>query len=54
MNKKNQNQNNFTSPDISKLQEVVINFRTKIYVGLDEDPEEAKQRYISKRGTKVA
>ena len=54
MNKKNQNQNNYTSPDISKLQEVVIDFRTKIYIGIDEDPAEAKKQYLLRRGGKVA
>jgi len=39
---------NFESPDLSKLQEVVIDFRTKIYVALDEDPEEARSRYLSR------
>lgn len=36
---------NFTSPDLSKLQEVVIDFRTKIYIPIGADPEEAKNRY---------
>lgn len=40
--------NNFKTPDLSKLQEVVIDLRTKIYVSLDTDPEEAKSRFLSK------
>ncbi len=44
MNKKNST--NHSSPDIKKLQEVVIDFRTKIYIALGADPEEAKKRYL--------
>lgn len=43
-----QKQNNFPSPDLSKLQEVEIDFRTKIYIALDADPEEARLRYLSR------
>jgi len=35
----------FKSPDMSKLQEVVIDVKTKIYIALDADPEEARSRY---------
>jgi hypothetical protein len=38
----------FESPDLAKLQEVVIDHRTKIYIDLDADPEEAKERYLSR------
>jgi hypothetical protein len=38
----------FHSPDLSKLQVVVIDSRTRIYIALDADPEEAKIRYISR------
>lgn len=41
-------QNNFKTPDLSKLQEVVIDFRTKIYIEVGADPAEAKSRYLSK------
>jgi hypothetical protein len=41
-------QNNFKTPDLSKLQEVVIDFRTKIYIEVGSDPEEARSRYLSK------
>lgn len=43
---------NFESPDLSKMQEVVINFRTKIYIAIGADPEEAKSRYISRLGNR--
>lgn len=52
MNKKIQN--NYVSPNIGKLQEVVIDFRTKIYIALDADPEEAKKRYLLKHGRKAS
>lgn len=35
----------FPSPDLSKLQEVFIDFRTKIYIPLGSDPEQARERY---------
>jgi hypothetical protein len=35
----------FKSPDMSKLQEVVIDVKTKIYIAPDADPEEARNRY---------
>lgn len=39
----------FKSPDLNKLQAVVIDHRTKIYIALDADPEEARARYFSHR-----
>ena len=36
------------SPDLSKLKEVIIDHRTKIYVALGADPEEAKTRYLAR------
>jgi hypothetical protein len=35
----------FKSPDVSKLKEVVIDHKTKIYISPDADEEEAKNRY---------
>ncbi len=43
---------NHTSPDLAKLQEVVIDVRTKIYIALGADPEEARARYLERVGTK--
>lgn len=43
---------NFKSPDLSKMQEVVIDFKTKIYIAVGADPEEAKVRYFSKQDSK--
>jgi len=42
----------FKSPDMSKLQEVVIDVKTKIYIALDADPEEARSRYWARIDTK--
>jgi hypothetical protein len=39
---------NFKTPDLSKLQEVVIDVRTKIYIAIGADPVEAKSRYLSR------
>ncbi len=41
-------QNNFKSPDLNKMQEVIINARTRIYVEKGLDPEEAKERYLER------
>jgi len=38
----------FHSPDLSKMQVVVIDNRTRIYIAIDADPEEAKLKYISR------
>jgi hypothetical protein len=45
-------QNNFKTPDITKMQEVVINHRTKIYIAVGADPEEARTRYWARQDTK--
>jgi len=37
----------YKSPDLSKLKEVVIDHRTRIYIAPDADVEEAKTRYLS-------
>ncbi len=44
-------QSNFKSPDLSNLQEVVIDRRTRIYIANDADPAEAKKRYLSRHTT---
>ena len=41
-------QNSFKSPDLQKMQEVIINARTRIYVEEGQDPEEAKERYLER------
>jgi len=37
----------FKSPDLSKMREVIIDHRTKIYIALDADASEAKSRYLA-------
>ncbi len=36
------------SPDLSSMQEVVIDKRTKIFIPIDADPEKAKERYFAR------
>jgi len=43
-------QNNYNSPDMSKLQEVTIDYRTKIYISPEADPSEARSRFITRFG----
>jgi hypothetical protein len=45
-------QNNFKTPDLSKLQEVIIDTRTKIYIAIGADAEEAKGRYRTRQEAK--
>ena len=42
----------FKTPDITKMQEVVINDRTKIYIAVGADPEEARIRYWARQDAK--
>jgi hypothetical protein len=42
----------FKTPDITKMQEVVINPRTKIYIEVGADPEEARSRYWARQEAK--
>jgi hypothetical protein len=45
-------QNIFKTPDITKMQEVIINARTRIYIRIDADPEEARMRYMTRQEAK--
>lgn len=38
----------FKSPDITKMQEVVINYHTKIYIAIGADPDEARSRHLNR------
>jgi hypothetical protein len=40
------------SPDLSKLKEVVIDHRTKIYIAPEADIQEAKNRYFERIAAK--
>jgi hypothetical protein len=42
----------FKTPDISRMQEVVINPRTKLYIAVGADPEEARSRYWARQEAK--
>jgi hypothetical protein len=39
---------NFKSPDLSKLQEVIIDIKTRIYIPMGADSEAAKTRYLAR------
>lgn len=45
-------QNTFKSPDLTKMQEVIIDLRTKIYIAVGADPQEARNRYFNRIGNK--
>jgi hypothetical protein len=42
----------FISPDLSKLKEIIIDHRTKIYIAPDADVEEARNRYLLRNTVK--
>ncbi|HOT14000.1 MAG TPA: hypothetical protein PK252_04485 [Bacteroidales bacterium] len=42
----------FKSPDLGELQEVKIDFKTKIYIPLGKNPEEAKRRILEREAEK--
>ena len=44
--------NNYTSPDLSKMQKVIIDMKTIIYIPLDADPQQAKTAYLSRLAAK--
>jgi hypothetical protein len=46
--------NTVKSPDLSKLKEVIIDHRTKIYVSPDTDIEKAKESYLNRIARKKA
>ena len=43
----------FNKPDITKMQEVVIDHNTKIYIAVGADPEEARSRYLNRPDSRV-
>lgn len=52
MNKRSRSVNDkkaaFKTPNTSKMQEVIIDMRTRIYIAPDADPEEARNRYLAR------
>jgi len=43
---------NFQSPDLNKLQGVVVDHKTTIYISLGDDPVKAKNRYLYQMNSK--
>ncbi|MEI8114912.1 MAG: hypothetical protein WCI54_14845 [Bacteroidia bacterium] len=41
-------QHDFKTPDLTKLQEVIIDVKTRIYIAVGADPKEARIRYFSR------
>lgn len=41
-------QSTHKAPDLTKMQAVVIDNRTTIYIAADADPKEAKKRYLER------
>ena len=41
-------QTNYKTPNLSKMQEVIIDRKTSIYIDLDADPEIARSRYLER------
>lgn len=42
----------FKSPNLGELQEVKIDFKTKIYIPVGKNPEEAKKRFLEREAEK--
>ncbi len=45
--------NAFSSPDVSKMQVVVIDGKTRLYIAMDADPDLARSRYMSRMEAKA-
>ena len=52
MNKKskivNKKQTVHKTPNTAKMQEVIIDGKTRIYIDIDADPEQARNRYLAR------
>lgn len=44
--------NNFQSPDLSKMQSVIVDHRTTIFIPHGADPKEAKKRFLEQMKNK--
>ena len=42
----------FKSPNLSKMQEVIIDDKTRIYIDADADPVEGRKRYLERLGAR--
>jgi hypothetical protein len=47
-------QNIIKSPDLSKLKEVIIDHRTKIYIAPNADIEKARERYLDRISRRIS
>jgi hypothetical protein len=47
-------QNVVKSPDLSKLKEVIIDHRTKIYIDPNADIAKAKERYLDRLSRRIS
>jgi hypothetical protein len=45
-------QTTFIGPDLTKMQEVKIDEKTRIYIAIGADPKEARSRYFSRNADK--
>ena len=45
-------QNTITSPDLTKMQAVVIDVKTTIYTSINADPKVVRSNYINRQNTK--
>ncbi len=45
-------QANFITPDLTKMQEVIIDVKTRIYIAIGADPKEARSRYHNRISAK--
>jgi hypothetical protein len=45
-------QTNFITPDLTKMQEVIIDVKTRIYIAIGADPKEARSRYDNRISAK--
>ncbi len=42
----------FKSPNVAKMQEVIIDEKTRIYIDADADPVEGRKRYLERLGAR--
>jgi hypothetical protein len=45
-------QASYVTPDLAKMQEVIIDVKTRIYIAVGADPKEARSRYFARIGAK--
>jgi hypothetical protein len=45
-------QPSYTTPDLTKLQEVIIDVKTRIYIAQGADPKQARSRYMERVSAK--